>query len=296
MKRCYLMAAAIIFCLCQLGVAGEGFWETNGPYGGYINRVEYDCETPGLCYASGENGFFRSEDGGVTWQRSIPDLTPSDVSSACFCVSRSVGGLVFSHFCCFEDYSLFKSEDGGITWTGISGPWGNEDLSAIAVDPNDAGHILVATATYPTFELGQLYQSLDGGASWDMIFTGERPSAICIDPKDAETIWIGCVYSAPKRSVDGGISWEDLPYGLDLTYFWPQGIYVSPTNSSDVFITGWGLFRWDEDRLVWTDVGLTVYDICFFRDDPSLMYACYDPGLYRSEDGGDNWALNHSTK
>ncbi|HUT02697.1 MAG TPA: hypothetical protein VM163_02260 [bacterium] len=290
MKRCILSLTVVIFCLCQLGIAGEGFWETNGPYGGYITRVQYDCQTPGLCYAGGENGFFRSQDSGVTWERSVPDLPADDVSSACFCASRSVGGLVFAHICCFDDESLFKSVDGGITWEGISAPWGNQDLSAIALDPNDAGHLCVAV--YDTFELGRLFQTLDGGATWEMVFTGPQPSAVCIDPDDPQTIWIGCVYSAPKRSVDGGITWEDLPYGLDLLYFWPQGIYVSPIDSSDVFISDWGLYRWDQERFTWTDVGVLVNDICFCRDDPSRMYACYGTtGLYYSEDGGDSWTL-----
>jgi len=283
-----LMTFAVL--VSHTGFAGEGYWETHGPYGGRMYRVEYDCVTPGLCYAGGENGFFRSEDGGLTWERSVPDLPADDIYTACFCASRSVEGLIFAHIGYFDDYSLFKSVDGGITWEGISAPWGNQFLSAIACDPNDAGHVLVAT--YPTFELGQLYQSMDGGASWEMIYDGARPSAVCIDPRDPQTIWIGCVYASPKRTVNGGLVWQDLPYGLDLSYFWPQGIYVSPTDSTDVFLSEWGLYRWDQERFTWTDVGVRVNDICFCRDDPSRMYACYGTtGLYYSENGGDSWTL-----
>jgi len=289
MNRHVLILTTIIFCLCQLSFAGEGFWETHGPYGGYIIRVEYDCVTPGLCYAGGDNGFFRSEDGGLTWQRSVPDLPADSNYCFCFCASRSVGGLVFAHIGYFDDDSLFKSVDGGLTWEGISAPWGSELLSAIACDPSDVNHLCVAV--YDSFDYGRLFRTLDGGLTWDQVYEGTRPSAVCIDPDDAQTIWIGCVYSSPKRTVDGGIIWEDLPYGLNLSYFWPQAIYVSPTDSSDVFLSGWGLYRWDQQRFSWADVGIRVYDICFFRDDPWLMYACYPPGLYCSMAGGDTWTL-----
>ncbi|MCD6328419.1 hypothetical protein J7M28_12830 [bacterium] len=290
MNRHILSLTTILFCLCQLGLAGDGFWETGGPYGGRIERVEYDCGTPGLCYAGGENGFFRSEDGGLNWERSVPDLTPKELGVDCtsFCASRAVEGLVYAGFGYFSSYSLFKSVDGGLSWEGIRGPWGTRSLSAIASSPSNADYILVAT--YETYELGQIYQSFDGGASWEMIFEGARPCAICIDPNDAQTIWLACLFDAPKRSMDGGVTWQDLPLGLVLSYFWPTAIYVSPTDSSDVFICEMGLYSWNQRGLTWVDMGIEAEDICFCADDPSLMYACtYKEGLYSSDDGGDTW-------
>ena len=79
-------------------ITGVCNWETNGPFGGNINYVQYDCEVPGLCYAGGENGFFRSEDGGVTWRRSTPDLDWPSVECRDFFASGTVSGLLYASF------------------------------------------------------------------------------------------------------------------------------------------------------------------------------------------------------
>jgi len=297
MKRCYLMAAVIIFCLCQLGVAGEGFWETNGPYGGYINRVEYDCETPGLCYAGGENGFFRSEDGGVTWQRSIPDLTPSNWGPYCstFSASRAEGGLIFAQITGFEqDLLFFRSRDGGKTWAPLMTMWEGY-VEDVACDPSDAEHICVGLWCWTGIHDGEVWESKNGGSSWNKIYEGVEVDAIAIDPNNSETIWIGCNYGFPKRTTDGGANWEDLGQGLlpdDCIY--PRGIYVSPSDSSAVFFcSGYDrLYRWDESSYAWQAVGIDVTDICFWPGDPSKMFACYYSCLYSSDDGGASWQVH----
>ncbi|HUT02698.1 MAG TPA: hypothetical protein VM163_02265 [bacterium] len=299
MKRRILTLTAIIFCVYGLGFAGEGFWETNGPYGGYINRVQYDCQTPGLCYAGGENGFFRSEDGGVTWRRSIPNLTASDSGVFCsrFCVSKALSGLVFARIGYFEEsWPFFRSQDGGKTWAPLMTPWDGY-VDDVACDPNDANHVCVALSVWTgTYNGGEVWESKSRGTSWNRIYEGVEVYAIAIDPSDSETIWIGCNYGFPKRTTDGGASWEDLGQGLlpgDCIY--PRGMYVSPGDSSAVFFcSGYDyLYRWDESSYAWQAAGIDVTDICFWPGDPSKMFACDYSCLYSSDDGGASWQVRN---
>jgi len=292
MVRLILTFAVVLMCACAF--AGEGFWETHGPYGGYIMRVEYDCGTPGLCYAGGENGFFRSEDGGLTWQRSIPDLTPMSLGVFCgrFCASQAVPGLVFARIGYFEERgSFFRSDDGGKKWSRFPVPWESHGYeNCIACDPGDPDHVCVAI--YTDSYHGELYESRDRGVSWNMIYEGPEPEVVCIDPNDSQTIWIGCNYAFPKRTTDGGETWDDLGGGLtqyDCVY--PEGIYVSPADSSDVFFcSGMSyLYRWDEEWHIWNAVGISANDLCFCADNPLRMYACGYVGFYSSDDGGSSW-------
>jgi len=288
-----LIGILTVISLCTCVMAGEGFWETHGPYGGFMWRAEYDCGTPGLCYAGGENGFFRSEDGGLTWERSIPRLTPTESGVYCssFCVSKVLPQLIFARIGYFEEHDrFFRSDDGGRTWSGLFVPWGYSYINHIACDPGDPDHVCVAVEV-DTYQ-GELFESRDRGLSWDMIYSGREPEVVCIDPNDSDTIWIGCNYAFPKRTTDGGATWEDVGAGLtqyDCVY--PNGIYVSPGDSATVFFCSGlsNLYRWDEDGHIWNAVGISANDICFCADDPLKMFACDYSGFYSSSDGGESW-------
>ena len=147
MNRHVFVVTTIIFCLCQLSFAGEGFWETHGPYGGEIGEVEYGGGTRGLCYASGEGGFYTSFDDGMTWEKRTPELVPmGDYGIYCYVFSacRAQPGLVYAAFSDYYEYELFKSEDAGATWEMLEVPAETYVISAGACDPNDPERVWVA--------------------------------------------------------------------------------------------------------------------------------------------------------
>ncbi len=146
MNRHVLILTTIIFCLFQLSFAGEGFWETHGPYGGDMREVEFGG-TRGLCYVGGEGGFYTSFDDGVTWENRTPELVPigdygiyCDVFSAC----QAQPGLVYAAFSDYYQWELFKSEDAGATWEMLQVPAETDVISAVACDPNDPERVWVA--------------------------------------------------------------------------------------------------------------------------------------------------------
>ena len=148
MNRHVLTLTTILFCLFQLCIAGEGFWETHGPYGGNIWEVEYSGGTRGLCYAAGEGGIFTSFDDGVTWEKRNPETISieeqgiyCDALSAC----RAQPGLVYAVFSDgYYQWELFKSEDSGATWRLLEVPAETDVISAVACDPNDPDCVYVA--------------------------------------------------------------------------------------------------------------------------------------------------------
>ena len=142
-----LFLTTITFCLFQLSFAGEGFWETHGPYGGEIWEVEFGGGTRGLCYAAGEGGFYTSFDNGTTWEKRTPELIPEgDYGIHChvFSMSQARPGLVYAAFSDYYQYEFFKSEDAGATWQLLEVPAETDVISAVACDPNDPDRVYVA--------------------------------------------------------------------------------------------------------------------------------------------------------
>ena len=268
--------------------AGEGFWETHGPYGGWMWRAEYDPGTMDLCYAAGNNGVFRSEDGGITWRRSVPDLPASLGYVTCysFCASKALPGLLFADMGYYERYSLFKSEDGGLTWEGLDTPWSDDYVTGIACDPRNADH--VCASVYAYYPSGVIYQSLDRGRTWRSIYNGAAPDCVCIDPSDSDVIWTSSYDEGPTRTRDGGETWERAIAGLP-SFSFADSIYVSFANSNDVFMCDYYLYHWSEEWESWDDCGIQANDIAYYAGDPSLMYGCGYHNFYSSEDGGLSW-------
>lgn len=147
MRAHLLIATAIVFFLFQLGTAGEGFWETNGPYGGEMLDVEYGG-VEGLCYVGGEGGFYASLDGGATWEKRTPDLPAGCYEYGIYCLRVSAcpaqPGLVYAGFTNYETSWAYKSQDAGVTWERMVVPTPSVSLSAVACDPHDPDRVFVA--------------------------------------------------------------------------------------------------------------------------------------------------------
>src|SRR5437867_10704011 len=120
---------------------------------------------------------------------------------------------------------------------------------------------------------GGVWKSEDGGTRYRPVFD-EQPvqsiGAIAIDPKNSKNVWVGTGESWTRNSVsigdgiyksnDGGETWTNV--GLPKSERIAQ-IVVSPKNSDTVFAAVPGA--------LWSDSA--------------------DRGLYRTTDGGKNWAL-----
>lgn len=145
----------------------EGKPETDGLSG--LSFVVFDParasgENSAVIYlgASGE-GVFRSQDGGQTW-----DLLPESPERPRRAVLGSDGALQVTHS---TGLARFANEH----WTDITPPqMKGQAAQAIAVDPRDARHLLVAPGL-PKHQL-PVFRSTDAGASWEQIPGVRRPT------------------------------------------------------------------------------------------------------------------------
>lgn len=134
-------------------------------------------------------------------------------------------------------------------------------VSAIAVDPSDPAHLLVASAG------GGIWESRDTGVTWTPR-TDQMPSlamgAVTFDP------------SAPSRAYAGsgeGNFYSNLGVG----------VYKS-TNGG----TTWSLVASSPF------VGVGFFDLVVDPQTPSTLYAATTNGFYRSTNSGASWSLRRS--
>jgi len=299
------------------GVAGEE-----------ITSVEF-ANDPNIAYAGGQGQFYRSDDGGQTWQMLVYSSGwgwgPAGIRPGFpidFQVDPRNPMRIF-----VNNYGggNFLSEDGGKSWVSSSTGYTGADLTAILVNPQNPAIVYANGRNGP-------FVSQDGGRTWQginpvdlrVIAEGAR---IALDPKDPTHVLIssahwGWIY----ESKDAGQHWQlvtdyreklqALPYADQSQKF--QGLQAIAFAPSDpkIIYGGFGVWRCATDAdpypcatktlfsLInskdggqsWTPQtgtaldGLTVTDIVIHPTNEEIAWASTaGGGVFHTEDGGNLW-------
>ena len=265
-------------------------WRLIGPFRG--GRVVAVAGLPGnsttFYFGSVGGGVWQTTDAGVVWK---PMFDAQPVASiGALAVAPTDPKIIYAGTGESDIRSnlssgdgVYKSTDGGQTWTNI-GLRDTRQISRIVIDPQNANIVYIAAlghAYTPNNERG-VYKSTDGGASWTKVLdqgpdTGV--SDLAIAPEEPTllfaTTWqshrppwstyapIDGPGSGLFRSQDSGQSWSRLT-GNGL----PDG-------------------DWGRTAVAVSSNGKKVY---------ALISASRKPGLYRSDDAGNTWALQNDDR
>jgi photosystem II stability/assembly factor-like uncharacterized protein len=201
---------------------------------------------------------------------------------------------------------LFKSTNGGSSWTLVTLPATVERLYAVAVDPQNAAKVYIAT-------LAGMYYSSDGGASWTAsaqavdspVVTGP---VIAVDPTDSATVYVGTYFHGVYKSTDGGGSWQPANGGLEDGFISSLAIAPASGQARPAIYVGlvsggssWGVFRSTDGGASWVakDEGLpqptfvAAFRVAVDRGTPSRIYVAspvYPGTIFTSADGADTWS------
>ena len=260
-------------------------WRNIGPFrGGRANTITGVIQQEKKFYAGYTGGgVWSTIDGGISWKNisdgyfkvgSIGDIAVSESDANVLYVGtgeHAVRGVMTSY-----GDGVYKSVDGGTTWKNI-GLEQSRHISEICIHPTNPDIVYVGaqgTVHGPNNERG-VFKSTDGGAHWKKVLYINDSTGIASLSMDMNnprilyaaawehrrfpwTVSSGGKGSSLWKSVDEGETWTKLTEGLP-TNLGKMGISVSRVNSNRVF----AIVESEKKK----------------------------SGLYRSDDGGKNWAL-----
>lgn len=289
--------------------------------GELFSAVEYCVSDPKVAYAASSKAFYRSDDGGHTWQRfsrandtwgppgivaGFPiDLQCDPDDPMRVFVNNYLGGN-------------FLSEDGGRTWSLSSKGYTGELMHQVVVAPGQAGKVYTAGRS-------GVYRSDNGGEDWmglanlpeGMMTKFNEVRSVAVDPADADHLLATAGdYGGIFYSYDGGWSWGASGIRGDFArlYFAPsessiayaiaapkaclEALARSPTNLGEgcrksemgLYVSRDGGVNWSASPNPQVHGGILISTLAVHPQDANTLYVSVPgTGLLKTTDGGQNW-------
>ncbi len=232
-------------------------------------------------------GVWKSTDGGSSWAAEMDNDNPIAID----CMANN-GDTVYAgtgegwgNVDAVYGGGIYKSTDFGSTWTLLSSTvggnvWNFRDVLKLAFDPN--GNIYAVTKAYNNkdgvgsyLSNGGLYESRDGGSTWNSISSSMSFSSNYFNGCDAIPITSTTILFATEnngttlggifKTTDGGTTWTQITSGLPSTNYQRIAFAQNP------------------------DTANTVYAVIQSTDNSSGGDAGLK-GIYKSTDAGSTWS------
>ena len=308
----------------QLYASPKGdFWEGNGLELMVVDGMAYDPNNSSTLYVAYDDfGLFRSDDGGSSFKPLDSKQDPYDGSDAAkdVVVDPNNGDVFISRYdglahAIGSGYligEVWKSSDKGETWENFSNglPQGYPKL-IIDKNSGSAGSRILYCSIFGH----GIYKSVNGENSWEAINNGLGSDAakvweIEIHPVNSQVLYAGINSLGARgtlyKSTDAGESWENLSTFptldiLEIKIDASNGyVYVGATDNYEYNFEG-GLYVSKDEGISWAKIldNSRIAGVVIHPDNSDKIYAIsqawylwnstINPGVFVTEDGGDNW-------
>ena len=284
-----------------------------------------DPKDPTIVYAAtGEGngglngcGVLRSGDGGNTWTTGLTGLRSTAGVGGPFlslvvdpATAGSASSSILLGATLFSNAGIVRSVNSGASWTPVlnTGP-----ASSIVAHPTKPGTFYAGDrVTTPATSRG-VYRSTDVGLTWSQL-----PPFPSVDVNSIGRVEVAMSKATPgvvwalvgDRSTSGFLglfkfdeatsTWTQLAAnGITASAFGTQQTYdlvlaVDPTDPQRIYVAGVRAFRSLDGGATFkpmaVDVHVDWHVIVFDPNDPTILWAGTDGGVYLSTDGGDSWS------
>ena len=237
-----------------------------GPLNGRIGAIAYDQTVAGTYYiGTAGGGLWRTTDSGATWTPLSDGWTSLQTSS--IAIDPTNHNTLYVGTGDFDGggslgFGLMKTTDGGATWTNLGkSQFGNSNVKAIAIDPDNPQIITVAPGRGPNY-YASLWRSINGGATWTNVLNVGAPwSSLSYSIKDGSGnrhlyatghLYGGKIYRSDTR----GATWTQLSPPLSNVNWYDHDslrIAASAVDAQTVYLVD----GFDQKVLVSHDAGAT---------------------------------------
>lgn len=260
-------------------------WQAVGPFGGVIESLAVSPSHPEIIYAGATSvGVFRSEDGGLSWQRTGLTLqsTVGDLA-----VDATNADTVYAA----TTSGVYVTEDGGTTWEPRNQGLVTLYMTSLAQDPMHSGTVYAGG-------WGGISRTVNGGLLWEDASSG-LPEGVFVAALVLDWANPGTIYAATDRGVwkteNYALQWvntssglgEDLLRDLVVDPWRPQTLYVA-TNSQGVWRSDDGAGSWAR---VWTPSDVSTFRLATGLISGMVIVGLQSGDIYRTSDWGETWYL-----
>ena len=254
----------------------------------YAAMWDHDREPWAIRSGGPGSGFWKSTDGGDTWNR-LSDGLPAETGKTAIDVSASHPDRVWALVeASVEEDGLYRSDDGGATWTHVSSDrvlvgrsWYYIEVYA---DPQDHETVYVMNSPF--------LRSIDGGRTWETIVTPHVDHHdLWINPHDSQ-VMLSANDGGATLTFNGGETWstqENQPtaqiYRLTVDNLFPYWLYGGQQDNTSVAIKGWVTHGGGIDWKDWGDAGGGESAwVAFDPDNPRFLYSTSIQGIIQEVD------------
>ncbi len=275
-------------------------WEARGD-GLLSNSVEtlaIDPRNPSVLYAAGNEGVYKSIDGGDRWTLvlDVPSASglivdPANPDTVYVRVNLRVesGPDLLTPIYRTTVAGIYRTNDGGARWQRILGsaPFDIPFDIPIAIDP------VRPWILYAVVRGNILWKTTDWGASWVQLTNccaNRYLYFLSVDPRNPDTVFAGG-FGRLFRSTDGGSYWQEVARERVGT------IAFDPVRPGTVYAAGVGILKSTDSGETWSRLpspGAYVIGLTIDPSNPETMYGVVqDPegqtAPWISADGGLRW-------
>ena len=256
-----------------------------------VLSIAFDPQDHAAIYlGTAANGVLYSLDAGDSWQQAknlaagrVTDVQV-DPKDKCTVYALSAN-------------KIFKTTDCGRDWAeAFFDPRGNVAFTKLAIDWYNPLTLFAGTTD------GDVFKSLDGGASWRTSYRvdGNSVTSLVVDPHDSRVIYAGTISQGIAKTMDSGSTWT-----LIQDQFGPQygdgqrvvQVVPDPVTAGTVYdVSAYGILKSTDGGATWTALTLTsppgTIQINSLAIDPTNNQHLVFTGvstLQFSVDGGKTW-------
>ncbi len=234
----YAITSNIVFKSTDHGASWSA--ANNGlPSNLFIACFAIDPKAPSKLYLGSARSVYGSTNGGANWSvvsddaGTIPQALAIDPTNSSV-IYLGGGASYFGG----DVGGVFKSTDAGATWkpTGFTFT-GGFTVHALAIDPTNHSVLYLSETSISNGQRNQLHRTTDGGATWQIILTGDGNSnqalvnAIAVAPTSPASLYLATGDVGVRKSTDQGTTIGPSNLPVQDT----RALTLDPTNPNQLY-------------------------------------------------------------